>query len=173
MSETPKRAMPIKVDPVTGCWNYQGTKNKKGYGIFKFKGEKWLAHRFAYMYYKGAIPKGMLVCHSCDNPACVNPNHLFLGTTKDNMKDMSMKGRGGKIKGAEHKQAKYIDPVAFQDALDTIGQDYDKLAEMFQCSYGYVIKFLRGETWQKFVPSRPMLVGKKKTIVGVKNGNNT
>lgn len=160
------RKIPIKVNPETGCWEFQGVYNKKGYGLLRFKGERWLAHRFSYMYYKGPIPRGMMVCHSCDNPKCVNPNHLFLGTNSDNMRDMSLKGRGGKRKGANHPQSISIDPAAFQKALDEYGQDYEKLAEIFHCGYGFVIQYLRGETWQKFIPRQRMRVGRRKEIIG-------
>ena len=163
--EKDKRVLPIVVDEKTGCWIFQGVKNPKGYGVAKVHGEKWLAHRLAYMHYKGSIPKGMLVCHSCDNPPCVNPNHLFLGDNRHNMVDMALKGRGGKLKGQTHVQSKYIDPLEFQKALDELGQDYDALAERFGCSYGYVIRYLRGETWQKFVPNKPMRVGRRKEII--------
>jgi len=164
--EKRERTLPVIVNEKTGCWEFQGTRNPKGYGLVKVKGEKWLAHRLSYMHYKGPIPKGMLVCHSCDNPPCVNPNHLFLGSNRLNMIDMAMKGRGGKKKGATHIQSKFIDPVEFQKALDELGQDYDALAERFGCSYGYVIRYLRGETWQKFTPSKPMIVGRRKKPIG-------
>lgn len=80
----------------SGCWWFKGAKNQKGYGVFKNPWER-AAHRFSWCIYCGEIPKGMLVCHHCDNPSCVNPKHLFLGTPQDNSSDMVRKKRS--IKG--------------------------------------------------------------------------
>ncbi len=96
------------VNKDTGCWEWQKNKNKKRYGYGKigigyfreFKGNQSViksAHRVAYEIYKGLIPKEMSVCHHCDNPSCVNPNHLWLGTAKDNAQDRVKKGRKGNI----------------------------------------------------------------------------
>ena len=86
-----------RVDSSTGCWNWVGYKDKDGYGsINDWKdGMKTdtRAHRFSWELYNGDIPKGILVLHKCDNPRCVNPKHLFLGTQQDNMDDMRLKGR--------------------------------------------------------------------------------
>ena len=74
-----------------GCWEWTGWK-ELGYGHLKYKTETIKAHRFSVMI-DGRDPSGLFVCHSCDNPSCVNPNHLFLGTLQDNHKDMMNKGR--------------------------------------------------------------------------------
>jgi len=75
------------------CWNWHAAKNSAGYGNFWFDGGFKLAHRVAYRLENKENPGGMCVCHSCDNPACVNPNHLWLGSHKENMEDMSHKSR--------------------------------------------------------------------------------
>lgn len=77
-----------------GCWEWQGLRNKNNYGQVGHTS----AHRFSYEFYKSKIPKGICVCHTCDNPPCVNPNHLWLGTRKDNNDDRDKKGRGRKGK---------------------------------------------------------------------------
>lgn len=76
-----------------GCWLWQGTMLRQGYGCFKIAGKMYKAHRISYLYTKGPIPDGLVVCHSCDTPRCVRPDHLFLGTYKDNMQDAVRKGR--------------------------------------------------------------------------------
>lgn len=82
------------IDKTETCWNWtKGT--SRGYGIF-FAGKMIKAHRYSYLLHKGAIPKKMIICHKCDNPLCVNPEHLYAGTYKDNAQDRERRGRGRK-----------------------------------------------------------------------------
>lgn len=76
------------------CINFSGCKDTGGYGLKRVGSKLYKAHRVAWITAYGVIPEGLFVCHKCDNPACVNVDHLFLGNNSDNMKDMYSKGRG-------------------------------------------------------------------------------
>jgi HNH endonuclease len=75
------------------CWEWQGYKDQRGYGRTRIDGKGLLTHRVAWTIWNGPIPDGALVCHHCDNPSCVRPAHLFLGTHRDNTRDMLDKDR--------------------------------------------------------------------------------
>ena len=90
-----------------GCMTWTAGRNRHGrYGHFRLGERKVLAHRWAYAYWIGPIPHEMCVCHLCDNPTCVAPWHLFLGTHADNMNDMNNKGRGHPPQGEAHGSSK-------------------------------------------------------------------
>jgi hypothetical protein len=93
-----------KVNKTNSCWNWTHSTNKFGHGMFSFQGKTLGAHRFSFELHKGPIPSDLFVCHSCDNPACVNPSHLWLGTAKDNVQDMISKNRYNNGGGNRNKR---------------------------------------------------------------------
>lgn len=82
-------------EPNSGCWLFSGSIAGAGYGRFSCAEASNYAHRAAWLAFKGPIPAGLMVLHRCDTPCCVNPDHLFLGTSQDNLRDMIGKGRAG------------------------------------------------------------------------------
>lgn len=99
-----------------GCWNWTKAKNGDGrYGAMKVKcqgtSQKVLSHRATWMSNVGKIPENYCVCHSCDNTICCNPDHLFLGTQKDNVRDMIMKGRRADFRGEKSGRAVLNDMI--------------------------------------------------------------
>lgn len=130
------------IDPDTGCWMWTGG-TKAGYGAVWDGGKMHRAHRVSYEAYVGPIPKGMHVCHKCDTPACINPDHLFLGTPKANMQDAAQKGRMGRgISSGKSKLTEEQVIAIFNDKRSTrlIAPDYN-------VSGTCVWDIKRGETW--------------------------
>ena len=96
-----------KINKTENCWLWTaGSRGKTSYGAFKINGKVIDSHRLSYTIHKGEIPKGMYVCHSCDNKKCVNPEHLFLGTPKDNWQDGFDKGKIKLLGGIDTEKLK-------------------------------------------------------------------
>lgn len=116
------------------CWEWQGRLNLTGYGVV---GKNKLAHRVAYELWNGELTEGLHVCHSCDNPKCCNPEHLFLGTQRDNIRDMVDKRRHRW--GEDSYQCKLSDAeVAEIRRLARAGFTYTAIAEKFDTDRRYV-----------------------------------
>jgi hypothetical protein len=99
------RRFEAKVEKTPSCWNWLASLNTKGYGYFKTKTQK-TAHRFSYEFFVGPITDGLHVLHKCDNPRCVNPDHLYLGTNRQNMLDRVERNRNRPVTGEAHHRSK-------------------------------------------------------------------
>lgn len=136
-----------KVDPKTGCWLWQRhLGGPDGRGSLRVKGVITTAHRVAYELYKGKIPKGKCVLHTCDVPHCVNPNHLWIGTHKDNAKDCLNKSR--RPQGEKCKHSKLTDKEVKQIRKLYPKMSGCKLGVMFGVSDQTIYDLILGRTWK-------------------------
>lgn len=138
-----------RVDKTKDCWVWQGPVTKRGYGRVYAIGKTWRAHRLAYHIIFGDIPKGMLVCHSCDNPPCCNPEHLFLGTNKDNSEDMVNKNRSFHTVGEDNPVAILTEEIVKEIILayTTSKTSYSKLALHYDVSISAIRDVIKGRRW--------------------------
>ena len=129
----------------SGCWEWTHCKLADGYGTFNHAGRTFRGHRVSYELHKGAIAKGLFVCHSCDNPSCVNPDHLFLGTNLENIQDMVKKGRSYDRRGIKNPKAKINEQVVkFVRHSDKSAY---AIARAYKVDASTIEAIRRGETW--------------------------
>jgi len=141
-----------KVRRGDGCWEWTGGRVKFGYGQTSINGKSITAHRMAWILAYGSIPDGLCVLHRCDNPPCVRPDHLFLGTNKDNTRDMIAKGRSKAPRtagpGEVHGNARMSRAeVVRMRKLRKAGWKVDALAEEFRVGTTQVSRITRGVSW--------------------------
>lgn len=131
----------------TGCWLWnRGCSTKHRYGIMYLQGSMRYAHRLAWIAFKGHIPSDKFVCHKCDVPSCVNPDHLFLGTHQDNMADMARKGRRRhKSCGARAGRAVLTEAQVREIRADTRGPR--ELARLYGVTHPTIIGIRNGRIW--------------------------
>lgn len=133
------------------CWPWQGKTDKDGYGLFWFVDNNRRSNRMAWIIYVGEIPSGMMVCHDCDNPGCVNPKHLFLGTSFDNNKDMYDKGRDNIAKGEDKWNATLTNediPIIREMLAKHIKISF--IAQKFNTKPENIRNIKRGYTWKPY-----------------------
>ncbi len=154
----------VSPEPNTGCWLWMGSVGNGGYGVIQVDKKQIRAHRAAWLLMRGPVPDGLLVCHRCDNPLCVNvESHCFLGTAKENAEDCKAKGRLGKRgmdrgwwdanpgrapRGERNGQAKLtrlaVIEIRYRYAA---GETMAGLAQAFTVGYGTVWAIIRGDNW--------------------------
>lgn len=138
------------------CWEWVGTRRRDGYGVF-WSGERQVrAHRFAWELQNGPVPFGLSLCHSCDNPPCVRPDHLFVGTQRENLADMTRKGRrrtrGKEQRGMRNTAAKLTDEqVAHIKGMAAAGHYQDDIAARFGITRANV-SYITRKTWTHVEP---------------------
>ncbi len=130
-------------------WIWSGAKDKDGYGNLYYHGSHMLAHRLSYILHYNIDPNELYVLHKCNNPRCVNPNHLFLGTQKDNMKHMFESGRSKPNKGENNGRSVVTWPVVRQIREEYIKYriPYVELAKKYGISKSEISYIVRNEHW--------------------------
>lgn len=137
-------------EPNSGCWIWLNARDRKGYGHTYVNGKTVGAHRMSWFIHNGAIPDGMMVLHKCDNPSCVNPMHLFLGSGQDNVDDKVAKDR--QAKGSDHGRSKLTElDVAWIKSV------YPKikgpaLSKRFNVTKQAIYHIVKGRWWTHIKP---------------------
>jgi hypothetical protein len=141
----------IDKDAETGCWHWTGLKDVRGYGRINIwspaiKNTKYeLAHRASYRLHCGEIPDGMVILHKCDTPSCCNPEHLSIGTQRDNIRDMDQKGRRTVLTGEKHYKAT-LTVEAVRD-IKSMTRRPIEYAELYGVSRTVICNIQKGRNW--------------------------
>ena len=138
----------------TSCIEYSGkSRDKYGYAIRVISGIQEKAHRVAWMLHHGTIPPGLCVLHTCDNPPCVNINHLWLGTRAQNVQDMMNKHRHASHKGVDHPFAAFTDEdiIEIRRIYKEGNTSYAKLGRKYKVSEGAIAAIIKRRSW-KHIP---------------------
>ena len=149
ITEGDKKRFWNKVDKSGGCWEWTAGVVSRGYGRFRLGYKTVYAHRFAYSLMHGSIPDNMQICHHCDNPRCVKPSHLFLGTQSDNIQDSVTKGRWPNRQGEKHNMVKLCEKDVHEiRRLYSLGVKQTLLAKMWRISQPHASDIVYRERWK-------------------------
>lgn len=132
-----------------GCWKWTGCNRGNGYGVLRYKGKTESAHRVSYKIFKGEIPEGYVVMHSCDCKLCINPDHLFIGTSKQNSEDMVKKNRQTKQIGEGNSRSVITEKIVLEmRKLRSEGIKIKEIAKQFNVKYFTCLDAVNGRNWQ-------------------------
>jgi len=140
-----------KITKTDSCWLYGGYKTgSMGYGYMRVGNKYQYAHRVSYQIYKGRIPKGEFVCHSCDVPLCVNPEHLWTGSAKDNKRDSVSKGRSPGMKGNNNPNRRItsLDVFYIRELYASGDYSHKELAEHYDISHTTIRSIVNRILWK-------------------------
>ncbi len=153
LSDEQQKKFWYRADVSGQCWNWKSSLNPYGYGVIKINRHWYRAHRIAFYLTKGD-PGKLLVCHTCDNRACVRPDHLFLGTSLDNQTDMMKKGRHrvvikNKVHGEQHGMSRFTEKdIKRMRSLYSEGWKQTDIAKIFNMYQGSVSNILKRKAWR-------------------------
>lgn len=142
-----------KVAKGKDCWLWTGAHTAAGYGVMFSGGRMELAHRLGWTIAHGTVPPRMYVLHRCDNPQCVRPDHLFLGTPRDNTLDMVAKGRHGTLRGERHQAAKITEAQAaeIKDRVLRKGERQVDICREMGLRQSMVSAIVNGRNWRHVI----------------------
>jgi hypothetical protein len=150
---TPKQRIELGSipEPMSGCWLWEGRTFVDGYGSLKWGGKRrnFYAHRFSWEAHKGAIPDNLCMLHECDNPACVHPEHLFLGDRLANNRDRDAKGRKVQVRGSGHGMAKLTEDQA--RTIQASKLSGPELTRLYGISKAQVSAIRTGKAWTHLI----------------------
>lgn len=137
-----------KLPDAPGCWLWSGSGTPRGYGIVSYGGRQYYVHRVMYRALNGPIPPGYDVCHRCDIPSCARPDHLFVGTRADNVRDSVAKGRSGRLVGESSSMAKLtLSQVTEIRRRLSAGESGRSLAPHYGVAAETINSIRRGKSW--------------------------
>jgi hypothetical protein len=140
----------VDIGEINECWNWAWGTDGKGYGQCYINSKKYIASRVSYFIKNGSFEKKLKVCHSCDNPKCVNPNHLWLGTSLDNTRDMINKNRAYYVEGEDigSSKLKTEDVIKIRELYDQNKNTQKELSIIYNVTEPTIRCVIKGFTWK-------------------------